>query len=136
MSAREPKSIAQAGSEDTASTSKVAQPKADPDRIRALKQKILLTRPGTQVRVRLKDNQKLTGFLGEFSNDGFDLKLTRKSPKLNQVDIRRISFNELKGFGEIHTGFCSSGGCAFILGFTFGVTAPISVPLGLLGLSE
>ena len=57
-----------------------------------LQEKVLDIPPGSRLQVRLKNNEKLRGWLGEVSNEGFVLQYARG----NQIEERIIGFDEVK----------------------------------------
>ena len=57
-----------------------------------LQEKVLDIPPGSRLQVRLKNNEKLRGWLGEVSNEGFVLQYARG----NQIEKRIIGFDEVK----------------------------------------
>ena len=76
-----------------------------------LQEKVLDIPPGSRLQVRLKNNEKLRGWLGEVSNEGFVLQYARG----NQIEKRIIGFDEVKSI-KVKSIKVKAGGRAWRVG--------------------
>ncbi len=66
----------------------------------SLKAQVLSMSPGSVIEVRLQDKRKLTGRLGEVTNEGFELQHVKK----DTVQKETILFKNVKSVKEVNRG--------------------------------
>ena len=70
-----------------------------------IKEKLLNVPPGTLIEVRLLNNQKVRGKLGQMNDEGFTLTAVEQG----KIVIQKIAFNELKSFKRVTSATTKTG---------------------------